>query len=92
MNKADLIADVAERTHESKAKAGEMVDAVFESMLEALKRGEEIRLPAWGVFKVVQTAARKARNPQTNEMVDVPAAKRPRFTPGKALKDAVDGD
>jgi len=91
VNKAELIADVAERTNEPKAKVAEVVDAVFDAMTAALKKGEEIRLPSFGVFKVVATAARKARNPQTNEMVDVPAAKRPRFTAGKALKDAVDG-
>jgi DNA-binding protein HU-beta len=89
MNKAELVAAVAERTGESKAKAQETVDAVFESIITALKAGDEVRLPSFGGFSVVKTAARKARNPQTNEEVPVPAGVRARFKPGKALKDAL---
>lgn len=89
MNKAELIADVAERISEPKAKAEEAVDAVFEAIRDELKRGGEVRLPAFGVFVVSDTAARKARNPQTGEEVLVPAGKRARFRPGKALKDAL---
>jgi DNA-binding protein HU-beta len=90
VNKAELIADVAAKTGEAKTKAGEIVDAVFDVITDALKKQDEVRIPNFGVFKVVETAARKARNPQTGEEVKVPAGKRPRFTPGKALKDALD--
>jgi DNA-binding protein HU-beta len=89
MNKAELVADVAERISDSKMKAEEAVDAVFEAIRDALKRGDEVRLPAFGVFAVTDTAARKARNPQTGEEVIVPAGKRVRFRPGKALKEAL---
>lgn len=89
MNKAELVADVAERISDSKMKAEEAVDAVFEAIRDVLKRGDEVRLPAFGVFAVAATAARKARNPQTGEEVIVPAGKRVRFRPGKALKDAL---
>ena len=89
MNKAELVAAVAERIHEPKMKAEEAVDAVFECVRDALKRGDEVRLPAFGVFAVSATAARKARNPQTGVEVLVPAGKRVRFRPGKALKDAL---
>lgn len=89
MNKAELIADVAERISDSKMKAEEAVDAVFEALKDALKRGDEVRLPAFGVFDVKETAARTARNPQTGEEVKVPAGKKARFKPGKALKDAL---
>jgi DNA-binding protein HU-beta len=89
MNKAELVADVAERLGEPKAKAEEAVNAVFEAIVAALKRGDEVRLPAFGVFVVSHTAARKARNPQTGEEVPVPAGKRARFRPGKALKEAL---
>jgi DNA-binding protein HU-beta len=90
MNKAELVAAVAERTGESKAKTAEVVDAVFESITGALKSGDEVRLPSFGGFSVVKTAPRKARNPQTNEEVVVPAGLRARFKPGKALKDALE--
>jgi len=91
MNKAELIADVAERTGESKIKAGEAVDAVFDAITAALKAGDEVRLPSFGVFAVSQTAERIARNPQTNEEVKVPAGKRAKFRAGKALKEALTG-
>ena len=89
MNKAELVADVAERLHEPKMKAEEAVNAVFEAMAAALKRGEDIRLPAFGVFDVKETAARTARNPQTGEEVAVAAGRKVRFKAGKALKDAL---
>ncbi|HVV32654.1 MAG TPA: HU family DNA-binding protein [Vitreimonas sp.] len=89
MNKAELVADVAERMSDSKMKAEEAVNAVFDAITHALKRGDEVRLPAFGVFVVSETAARTARNPQTGEQVPVPAGKRARFRPGKALKEAL---
>ncbi|MBY0568188.1 MAG: HU family DNA-binding protein [Hyphomonadaceae bacterium] len=89
MNKAELVADVAERMGESKQKGEEAVNAVFEALTAALKRGDDVRLPAFGVFDVKDTAARTARNPQTGEEVKVPAAKKARFKPGKALKDTL---
>lgn len=89
MNKAELVADVAERMGEPKMKAEEAVDAVFDAIKDALVKGNEVRLPAFGVFVVSESAARKARNPQTGEEVLVPAGKRARFRPGKALKEAL---
>lgn len=89
MNKAELIADVAERMSDSKMKAEEAVNAVFEAITDAMKKGDEVRLPTFGVFAVSETAERKARNPQTGEEVTVPAGRRARFRAGKALKDAL---
>lgn len=89
MNKAELVADIAERMGEPKMKAEEAVNAVFDAITAALKNGDEVRLPAFGVFVVSESAARKARNPQTGEEVLVPAGKRARFRPGKALKEAL---
>ncbi|MES1198671.1 MAG: HU family DNA-binding protein [Pseudomonadota bacterium] len=90
MNKAELIADVAERMSDSKTKAGEAVDAVFEAITSALQQGDEVRLPAFGVFKVRQSAERIGRNPQTGEEVKVPASTKAKFSPGKALKEALE--
>jgi len=87
MNKAEFVNDVAERMSDSKMKAEEAVNAVFEAISHALKNGQEVRLPAFGVFVVSETSERKARNPQTGEEVLVPAGKRARFRPGKALKE-----
>jgi DNA-binding protein HU-beta len=91
MNKAELIADVAERMSDSKTKAGEAVDAVFDAITAALQDGGEVRLPAFGVFAVSMRKAREGRNPQTGEKVAVPASRAARFRPGKALKDALAG-
>ncbi len=89
MNKAELVADVAERLGDSKQKGEEAVNAVFDAISSALRKGDEVRLPAFGVFDVKDTAARTARNPQTGEEVKVPAGKKARFKPGKALKDSL---
>jgi DNA-binding protein HU-beta len=89
VNKAELVADVAERMSESKMKAEEAVNAVFDAIAQALKKGDDVRLPAFGVFDVKETAARTARNPQTGQEVAVPAGRKARFKPGKALKDAL---
>ena len=70
-------------------RAEELVNAVFDALTAALKRGDDVRLPAFGVFDVKETAARTARNPQTGEEVQVPAGKKARFKPAKALKDAL---
>lgn len=90
MNKAELVAAVAEKTGEAKTKVSDQVDAVFDVITEALKQGDDVRVPSFGVFAVVKTAARKARNPQTNQEVTVPEGVRARFRAGKALKDALD--
>ncbi|QGZ95114.1 HU family DNA-binding protein [Terricaulis silvestris] len=89
MNKAELVADVADRMGDSKQKSEEAVNAVFEAIVAALKKGDEVRLPAFGVFDVKDTAARTARNPQTGAEVKVPAGKKARFKPGKALKETL---
>lgn len=89
MNKAELVADVAERMGDSKQKGEEAVNAVFEAITAALRKGDDVRLPAFGVFDVKETAARTARNPQTGAEVKVPAGKKARFKPGKALKDTL---
>lgn len=89
MNKAELVNAVADKLNEPRARAGEAVDAVFDAITHALKSGDDVRLPAFGVFDVKDTAERKARNPQTGVEVVVPAGKKARFKPGKALKEAL---
>jgi DNA-binding protein HU-beta len=90
LNKAELVAEVAEKSGVTKAQASDVVDAVFDAITGALVKGDEIRVPNFGVFLVAETAPRKARNPQTGEEVKVPAGRRARFKPGKAVKEALD--
>jgi len=88
MNKADLINEVA-KVVSTKKEAQEAVDCVLSSITTALKKGDTVTLVGFGSFKVTQRKARKGRNPQTGEEIDIKASKAPKFTPGKALKEAV---
>lgn len=88
MNKGDLINEVAKVT-ETKKSAQAAVECVLSTITEALSNGEEVVLIGFGRFKVAERAARKGRNPQTGEEMQIKASKVPKFVPGKALKDAV---
>lgn len=89
MNKNDLVAAVAEAAGLSKADAGKAVDAVFDSIAGALKKGDEVRLVGFGTFAVAARAASEGRNPRTGEKISIPASKQPKFKAGKGLKDAI---
>lgn len=89
MNKADLVAAVAEKADVSKKDAEKAVIAVFASIEEALAKSEKVQLVGFGTFEVKNRAERTGRNPQTKESIIIPASKVPGFKAGKALKDAV---
>lgn len=89
MNKTELINAVAEASELSKKDATKAVDSVFDTILDALKNGDKIQLIGFGNFEVRERSARKGRNPQTGEEIEIPASKVPAFKPGKALKDVV---
>ncbi|MGF1604832.1 MAG: HU family DNA-binding protein [Rhodothalassiaceae bacterium] len=91
MNKNDLTAAVADSTGLSKADAGKAVDAVFDTIQDALKGGDEVRLVGFGTFQVTERAASEGRNPRTGEPIKIAASKLPKFKAGKGLKDAVNG-
>jgi len=88
MNKGDLVNEVAEVVN-TKKEAQAAVDCVFSSISDALKKGDTISLVGFGSFKVTKRKARKGRNPQTGEEIDIKASNVPKFTPGQALKEAV---
>jgi DNA-binding protein HU-beta len=87
MSKKDLIEAVAVATELPKDKAGIAVDAVIAHIEGSMKKGEEVRIPGFGTFKVTQRAARKARNPQTGMEMDVKASRVPKFQASKTLKE-----
>ena len=89
MNKAELIAKIAEESKLTKKAAETALDAFVTSVEGALKNGEKVQLVGFGTFEVRQRAARKGRNPQTKEEIKIPASKAPVFKAGKALKDLV---
>ncbi|MBF0218995.1 MAG: HU family DNA-binding protein [Gammaproteobacteria bacterium] len=89
MKKSDLVDAVAEKADITKAAAGNAIDAVFDSITEALKTGEQVTLIGFGTFMVRERAARSGRNPRTGESLEIKASKSPGFKAGKSLKDAL---
>jgi len=84
---------IAEAVHAvlggTKVQAEQTVDVVVSSIVDTLKKGEEVSIAGLGIFSVKARAARQARNPRTGESISVPAMKVPKFRAAKALKDAV---
>ena len=89
MNKADLIAAVAERSGLSRADAEKATDATFAAITSALKDNDDVRLVGFGTFSVAARPAREGRNPQTGKTIQIAASRLPKFSVGKALKDAI---
>ena len=90
MTKAELVEKIhAKAGLPTKAKAEEALDAVVASLREALADGESVTFTGFGSFKVVERSERKGRNPRTGEECLIPASRVVKFTPGKALKEAV---
>lgn len=89
MNKAELVAAMAEKAELSKKDAEKALKAFTEVVAEELKNGNKIQLVGFGTFEVAERAAREGRNPQTGEPMPIPASKAPKFKAGKALKDDI---
>lgn len=89
MTKAELIDKVASGAGLSKVDASKALDTTLNSVKGALKKGQKVTLVGFGTFSVVKRKSRKGRNPRTGDVITIPAAKVPKFTAGKALKDAV---
>lgn len=89
VGKTELINAVAEQADLSKKDATKAVDAVLDSITAALNSGDKVNLIGFGAFEVRERAARKGRNPQTGDEIEIAATKVPAFKPGKQLKDAV---
>ncbi|MBZ4645081.1 MAG: DNA-binding protein HU-beta [Petroclostridium sp.] len=89
MNKAELVAAMAEKSEMSKKDAEKALNAFIDSVQDALVKGDKVQLVGFGSFEVRQRAERKGRNPQTKEEITIPASKVPVFKVGKALRDAV---
>ena len=89
MNKAELIAAVAEKTGMSKKDTESVVSATFDTIVAAMAEEEKVQLVGFGSFEVKKRAERIGRNPKTKESITIPASKVPTFKAGKALKDSV---
>lgn len=89
MNKAQLVAAMAENAGMTKKDAEKALAAFEEVVTTSLQKGEKIQLVGFGTFEVASRPARTGINPQTKESITIKASNTPKFKPGKALKDAV---
>ena len=89
MNKTELVAAISEKAGLSKKDSEKAVRAFEDIVTSELIAGGEVRLVGFGTFSVKERAAHEGRNPQTKEPMQIAASKSPRFSAGKALKDAV---
>ena len=89
MNKAELVAAVAEKAGLSKKDSEKAINAAFEAITASLAGGEKVQLVGFGAFEVKERNARVGRNPKTKEEIEIPASRVAAFKAGKALKDAV---
>jgi len=89
MTKAELIDKIASGTGLSKADASRALDTTLNSVKAAMKKGLKVTLVGFGTFSVSKRKSRKGHNPRTGDVITIPAAKVPKFTAGKSLKDYI---
>src|SRR5690349_1934552 len=89
MTKAELVEEVSEKVILTKKHSEVIVDTVFQTIVDALHRGDKIELRGFGSFRLRRREPRKGRNPKTGDKVDVPPKRVPYFKPGKELKDLI---
>ena len=89
MNKAELVGQVTNQTGLTKKASRKAVDAVISAITNCLVREERVILVGFGTFQVMERKARKGVNPQTREVIQIPAKKVPKFMPGKTLREKV---
>ncbi|UCE78708.1 MAG: HU family DNA-binding protein [Nitrospiraceae bacterium] len=89
MTKAELIDKIASGAGLSKADASRALDTMLDAIKSTLKKGQKVTLVGFGTFSVSKRKARKGRNPKTGQSINIPASKSPKFSAGKALKDAI---
>jgi len=89
VNKKELIEKMADKAGLKKTEAEKALKAFEESVVDTLKNGDKVTLVGFGTFAVSERKARKGRNPQTGQEINIPAKKAPKFVPGKLFKDSV---
>lgn len=89
MNKGELVEAIAKDADITKAQAQAAIDSFVANVQKSLKKGGKITLVGFGTFSTSKRAARTGRNPQTGKPIKIPAKQVAKFSPGKALKDAI---
>ena len=89
IKKNQLAQALADKMQMTKKQGADILDAFTETITNYLRKGEKVNITGFGIFKVADRKAREGINPKTGEKIHIAASKKPRFTPGKALKEAV---
>ena len=89
INKANLIEKVQEENDFTKAQAEQIVDMIFDCIVDEVKKGGTVSVAGFGIFEAKKRAARMGRNPKTGETIQIKASTSPKFRPAKAFKEAV---
>jgi DNA-binding protein HU-beta len=89
MTKAELIEKIAYNTKLTKEDASKVLDVTLKVIKATLKKDQKVMLIGFGTFSVSKRKARNGRNPRTGDVISIPARKTPKFTAGKAFKDAI---
>ena len=89
MNKQEVVAKIAKDTGITKTAAASAIESLIDGITRSLKKGDSVSFVGFGTFKISNRKARTARNPQTGAAIKIPKRRVPRFSAGKALKQAV---
>jgi len=89
VKKAQLAQRLADKFGVSKKQSAEWIDGFTDEVTKIMRSGEKLNITGFGIFKVADRKAREGRNPRTGETIQIKASKKPRFTPGKLLKEAI---
>ena len=91
MTKSQLVQKLAEASEVSKKQADALLQALVDTTVNSVRKGDPVKIPGLGTFRKVQTKARMGRNPQTGEPIKIPARKKVRFSVAKVFKESVLG-
>jgi DNA-binding protein HU-beta len=91
MTKAQLVTKLAEESGVNRKQVGEVIDCLVETVVKTVKKGENVKVPGLGIFRLRKMKARIGRNPQTGEPIKIPARKKVGFTVAKTFKETVLG-
>ena len=91
MTKGQLVSRLAEGTGASRKQVDEVINSLVDTVVKSVKKGENVKIPGLGIFRLRKMKARMGRNPQTGEPIKIPARKKVRFSVAKTFKESVLG-
>ena len=91
MTKSQLVAKLAESSGGSRKQLDDLLNAMVETIVKTVKKGESVKIPGLGIFRLRKMKARMGRNPQTGEAIKIPARKKVGFSVAKTFKESVLG-